>query len=462
MMGSRWFEIYSCLPIWVQNISCSLAGIWMRRQRYNKVFRSALEFLERSQWWSEAEQASYQDEQLRILIRHAYETVPYYNEMFRRLKLTPDDVRTVSDLPKLPILSKSIVRKKYHDLQSRGWPRNRRVYGHTGGTTGTALKLVADKDTLPWQWAVWWRHRKRFGLKVGEPHIVFAGRPVVPLRSMSPPIWRRNIFLHQTYVSVHHLTKQNMPALAEYLKKRSVAYYSGYPSGLYLVAKYFLDNHLRLSKPPRVIVTGAETLLPHQRKAISKAFDTQVVEQWGSSEQCGNISECELHSYHVDFEFGIVEFVGSPDLPENSKRIICTSLRNPVMPLIRYEIGDIARISDQPCKCGRASKTVLSIDGRIESYIVTPDGRRLGRLDFLFKKTHNIEEAQLVQETLGHVIVKIVRSSRYNKGDEIQLLENFRTYLGRNIRISIEYIDEIPRESNGKFRQIVSKVANMI
>ena len=458
MTNSLIFHIYSKVPVWTQNVVCSLAGFQMRRQRYNKVFHDAYDFLKKSQWWSLEEQKEYQNEQLRQVIRHAFNTVPYYREIFDERKLTPKDIQTVDDLPKLPILEKATIRERFVDLQSRKWPEKKKVYGHTGGTTGMALQLVADVATQPWQWAVWWRHRARFGLKLHDPFIVFAGRNVVPLTSMNPPIWRRNLPIHQTYVSVHHLTHNNMPFLAEYLKKRRVVYYSGYPSALYLVATYFLESGIRLPNPPQFVVTGAETLLPHQRRVIEQAFETEVADQYGASEQCGNISECEKHTYHVDMEFGAVEFLPLENIASNVRRIVCTGFCNMAMPLIRYNIGDIATIAEGSCSCGREAPIVEKIDGRIESYIITPDGRQLGRLDFLFKDSRQIEEAQLIQDELDHLMVKVVRSSNYSQTDEMSLFHDLRNYLGEEISIDIDYVSEIPRSGNGKFRQIVSKV----
>lgn len=264
--------------------------------------------------------------------------------------------------------------------------------------------------------------------------------------------------MHQTYVSVHHLTRPNMDALVRYLQKRKVKYYSGYPSALYLLATYLLDNGIRLNYPPELVVTGAETVLPHQRRVIEQAMNTQLTDQYGASESCGNISECPLHSYHVDMEFGAVEFLSDPGLPPDVRRMICTGFHNPVMPLIRYDIGDLATVTDQPCDCKLQLPRVLKIDGRIESYVITPDDRQLGRLDFLFKGSHHILEAQLIQRTVDRLLVKVVKSSGYDQADERELLGQIRHYLGDVIEVDIEYVDEIPREANGKFRQIVSEV----
>ena len=458
MAVSRSFRVYEKLPIWMQNIACTLAGIKMRYSRYNRSFHETLRMLEESDRWSLEQLRGYQQEQLGNVIRHAYNTVPYYRELFDNRKLTPNDVQKISDLPKLPILEKRTVRERSGDLISTDWPRRRQIIAHTGGTTGTSLKLVSDINTQPAQWAVWWRHRRRFGVKLHDPFIVFAGRPVVPLSNMKPPFWRRNLATHQTYVSVHHLTKQNMPYLVDYLQKRNVVFYSGYPSGLYLVATYLLDNRISLKNPPKITFTGSETLLPHQRRVISLAFNCDVADHYGATEQCCTISECEKHSYHVDMEFGIIEFLPVEGAPSNVRRIVGTGFYNPAMPLIRYNIGDLATICNSPCPCGRQAPTVERIDGRIESYVITRDGRQLGRFDFLFKNSDRIHEAQLVQDTLDHLVVKVVRCNGYSQEDEDSLLKDLRMYLGDMIHIDIDYIEQIPCEPNGKFRQIVSKV----
>lgn len=446
------------MPVWVQNVACSLAGLRMRRERYGELFWKTFEQLLKTEWDDLETQSEGQNRQLREIIQHSYRTVPYYTRVFDERGLKPSDIKTAADLEKLPILMKSTVQTTFADLQSRGWPEDRKVFGRTGGTTGTALSLVADRDTVPWQWATWWRHRHRFGVKVNEPFIVFAGRSVVPLTSMQPPFWRRNLPMHQTYVSIHHMTQPNMRPLVKYLQTRKVALYSGYPSALYTLATHLLDTGAQLPNPPRIVATGAETLLPHQRRTIEAALKTVVTDQYGASEHCGNISECEYHSYHVDMEFGVVELLPIPGLPSTLRRIICTGLRNPAMPLIRYDTGDIATIRETPCPCGRAAPMIERIDGRIESYIITPDGRRLGRLDFLFKDTHEILEAQLVQETEDSVLVKLVRGTGYTVKDEASLIADMRSYLGAVIKIQVEHVSEIPREANGKFRQIVSRV----
>ncbi|MBU0638908.1 MAG: phenylacetate--CoA ligase family protein, partial [Planctomycetes bacterium] len=282
MDAARWFWLYGRLPVGLQNAACSLYGLRMLRERFGTTFRRALAFLEESRKWSLNELRAYQDEQLRLMVRHAYDTVPYYRAVFEQRRLTPDDIRTVADLPKLPVLTKQVVRERFADLRSRGWPRRRCLFHRTSGTTGTALRLVRDRDTQAWVYAVVWRHRRPFGIDHREPFIAFGGRAVVPLTDMRPPFWRRNWSLRQTYVSTHHMTVQNMPALVDYLRTRRVAYYTGYPSALYLLAMFMLENDVRLPNPPRMVFTAAETLLDYQRQAITRGLGCDVADYYGA------------------------------------------------------------------------------------------------------------------------------------------------------------------------------------
>ncbi len=451
-------RVYEKMPVPLQNVACSLKGFQLRRQRYNRTFRDTLRFLSESDRWDSDTQQRYEQHQLRRIVTHAAETVPYYRDLFSQLKLRPQSIRSTGDLRQLPILSKEAVRELGDRLLSEAIPLNDRRTCYTGGTTGKSLRIVTDVGTQPWQWAIWWRHRRRFGVDPSSSSINFAGRSVVPLRSMEPPVWRHNLASKQTYLSVHHLTEQNLPRVAEYLCGRSVDFYSGYPSALYLLARYFIDEGISLPRPPRVVSTGAETVLPHHRAAIESAFSSIVADQYGATEQCANFSECELHTYHHDYEFGVVEYVPAPSSSSDTRRLVCTGFRNLAMPLIRYDIGDLVTMSYEQCVCGRPSRSVDRIDGRIESYVRTPDGRQLSRLDFIFKKNAHIEEAQFVQNAVDSVDVLLVLRSRVEAFDEASLVAELRRYLGEVIEISVRRVDKIERSANGKFRQIVSRL----
>ena len=122
MSDNRFEEIYPKLPVFLQNVACFLYGYRESKARFNREFHRRLDELMESEKWSRGEIAAYQDEKLRDLIRFAYDTVPYYHERMQAAKITPDDIRSRDDLPKLPLLTKEDVRHNTERLMSARSP----------------------------------------------------------------------------------------------------------------------------------------------------------------------------------------------------------------------------------------------------------------------------------------------------------------------------------------------------
>ncbi len=171
----------------------------------------------------------------------------------------------------------------------------------------------------------------------------------------------------------------------------------------------------------------------------------------------GNISECPEGNLHVDEDYAHIEFL---PVDNNSYRIIGTNYTNYAFPLIRYDVGDLAQLEDpeKRCPCGCTGRLVRSIDGRKEDYVLTPDGRRIGRLDHIFKDMVNIKECQIFQEHVERVVFRVVRGKEYTRKNEKMLLHEARTRLGNQIVIDINYVEAIERTSQGKLRFVISKV----
>jgi phenylacetate-CoA ligase len=452
-------QVYPRLPVFLQNAACWYYGTKEARVRFGRVFEERLQELLESEKWSGSEIEAYQNEKLRWLIRHAYESVPYYRECWKSLKLSPEDIRSREDLPKLPVLTKEDVRRNHSRLVSLKAPKHELVFRHTSGTTGKALHFYVTRAAIAFQWAVWWRHRMRFGVKPGAWHANFTGKRVVPLDQRTPPFWRWNKPLHQAVLTMHHLTPAKISSVIEFLNSNHFEFYSGYPSIIHMLALHASTAGLTLQSPPRAVFTGAENLLDFQRRDIRKFTGAILTDQYGTSEGCGNASHCPEFVYHEDFEFGIVEGVtlqaGNP-----ARSILCTGFANDVFPFIRYEVGDTAvwQQSGNSCPCGRKSNVLLRIDGRKDDYVLTPEGTRIMRFDYVFKDVLNVKEVQIVQEHMGEITVRVVRRQGYDAEDEVDIRREIGRWISPTLRVRFEYVEEIEREPNGKFRAVLSRL----
>ncbi|MEW6125932.1 MAG: phenylacetate--CoA ligase family protein [Acidobacteriota bacterium] len=458
-MTAHWQEkLYSTLPISLQNLACTIEGKRQRKLRFGGEFEKLLEWLEQSQWWSAKQIRVYQEAELQKLIHHAYHTTPFYRRRFDEHKLKPADIKTLADLQKLPLLTKEDVRNHFREMVSSEFNSKEMKLCQTSGTTGKSLKFYQEPRAIQFRWAVWWRHRQRFGVKFDSPYATFTGLAAVPLAQNQPPFWRENRALHQTIFTMHHLTPGKIETIVERLNEGGFTYYAGYPSILFVLAEFIERFDYAISAPPKKIFTGAENLYEHHRQLIAKIFKAEVTDEYGFSEGCGNASRCERDRFHEDFEFGILE-CGEPEfLDENTRqgRIIATGFSSYGMPFIRYDVGDVGTWKMDNCACGRYSNALTQINGRIEDFVITPEGSRILRFDYIFKDTQQVCDAQVVQKESGGVVLRIVRRPAYSQRDEAHLRDAMREKISPTLLVEFEYVEEIERESNGKIRAVKS------
>lgn len=456
-------RIYQMLPVPLQNLACSSYGFRERRVRLSPTFWERYEWLLRTEAMGRREIRSYQDEQVARLIRHAYDTVPYYRRVMDERGLKPQDIVSVQDLPKLPVLRKEDVIKNIDALISTDYEKRKLVPSKTSGTTGTALRFFRSREAIAFQWAVWWRHRSRFGFHPLTWHLNFTGRPVVPASQRSTPFWRWNIPMRQALINMSQIRPDRMPAIVDFLNAREFRFFIGYPSFIHSFSLLLEEKGLELKSHPQYVFLGAENTHEFQRSVIERVLNTRVTDQYGFTEGAGNASRCEHGIYHEDWEFGVLE-CGEPELMEDGSvrgKIIATGFSDYGFPFIRYEVGDTALWTpeDFQCECGRNSKAIFHVEGRSEDYVLTPEGMRVMRFDYLFKDTESIREAQVVQREEGAIVIRVVRRGTYSRSVENRIRDAVRRWISPTLKVYFEYVDEIPRSRSGKFRAVVSELS---
>jgi phenylacetate-CoA ligase len=186
---------------------------------------------------------------------------------------------------------------------------------------------------------------------------------------------------------------------------------------------------------------------------------------YGMAEVAAAGSECAHGVMHEWPEVGILEVLRDdadvPVEPGETGRIVATGLLNPAMPLVRYETGDRGRLlpSGAACACGRTLPALADIEGRCDDVLVMADGRRIGRLDPVFKRARGVREAQIVQEAFDRIRVRVVPADGFHESDSAAIREALRDRLGPGVDIVVETVDRVPRTSAGKFRAVISRVS---
>ncbi len=452
--------VYRALPVFAQNLVCTASGYARYRDRFTQHFEDKIAEWEDTVGWSLERLRELQRTRLDLLVNRARQHVAYYRDLPEPSK-AKDPSRAISEtLASIPPLEKADYGDEPQSFIARDIPHRSLIRGQTSGTTGTSLPLWCVSETLIEEFATVWRMRRNFGVMSPiDPNFTFNGNIVVPFHQNRPPFWRRSYYDHRPIFSVYHMTPKNLRSYADAVHSLPAEYIEGYPSAIHLLARTLLELERPIA-PGRIkaVFTSSESLLSFQRETIEKAFGAPVRDRYGASEKVVSMTECREARLHVDLEYCIVEVETTHETDEfETGPLLATGLSNFATPLFRYRIGDVGTRSKRPCPCGRAGDVFSYVDGRVEDYVLTPDGRLVGRLDHIFKEQFDVAEAQIIQTSKTSIDVLIVPRSSYSNASSRALMREIRARLGSEMRIQIKIRDSIAREANGKFRAVKSE-----
>lgn len=434
------------------NARRQLRGYASRFLRQGRLYRRLAAELARTARLSHAELVAYQEEHLRRIVAHACRWVPRYRQLFDDLRIRPDEIRTLDDLPRLPIIRKADIRGREREFVARRPRWQARAY--TSGTTGTPLFLSRDRFSVNFERATHRRQWRWAGADENASRAVLRSELVVPAGRTEPPFWERVPSQKCLLLSSYHMSDRTIPHYLDELRAFRPDVMEAYPWSAYRLARYMeIRDEPRI--PIRAVFTSSELLSAEQRDLIARFFGP-VFDLLGNAERVMCFMMCERGRYHYAMDYSIVEFAPAAD---GLHEIVGTTLHNRAMPLLRYATGDLVRRSADACPCGRAFPIIESIEGRQDDVILTPSGRSIGCLNTALKGVPNLVECQIVQETLDAVRVLIVPAPSFTDADEAHLLGNLRDFMGPELRIDVEHRDAIARSANGKYKLVISKLA---
>lgn len=455
-------SLYNKAPYHLQSILLNLYALRIQKERYGKPFARAFEDLQKTQWYSPEQIHQYQFKRLQAIVKHAYDTVPFYRKRYDEHGVRPEDIKELSDISRLPLLSREDVRNAGNQLISKRYSKKQLIHGHTSGTTGSPLSCYWDKQTCVYNNAIDWRQKLWGGVHYGEGIALFLGRTIVPTNKKKPPFWQHDRIHNMLWMSSFHLSEEYLPYYLKKLNKFQPAAIEGYPSTAYILARYLKKIGKKL--PLKAVFTSSESLLPFQRFLIEESFQAPLYDFYGMAERVAFATQCpEWHEYHLSFEFAINEITdtyGNPLETGKEGYLVGTSLLNYGMPFIRYRTSDVTAIDATQCSCGRYMPRFKGVTTKDEDIVVTPEGKLVSSsvLTHPFKPLDAVQESQIVQEKIDLLHIKIVRRENYTEKDSTHLIAALRERVGPTMRIELEFVENISRTKAGKFRWVISKI----
>jgi len=425
-----------------------------------------MSYLDETQWLSLDELMNLQAGLLRRLVRHAYAHTPYYRALLDGAGLHPEDLQTVEDLGKVPVLDRDRARDSVEERTSDA-PPFAVVKKGTSGTMGRPMVLSYNAESRYWREATKWRGYGWAGYQPGMKSLHFWGIGATPpaTRFGRYKIKVDRALKREWY---YDCTPRDDETLAEVvtaikqLRPKAILTYAQAGAAL---ARYI--NRVGARDWDGInVITGAERLWAHDREAMTKAFGTGLFETYGCREFMLMASECPAHDgLHASMENLVVEIIVRDGdrvraaNPGETGEVAITDLHNLANPFIRYLNGDMATaMAPGRCKCGRALSRMGAVEGRVTETLRDAQGNAVSGLVFnvvFADLAAYARQFQVVQHVDGKLTLKVVTMDGGPVSEDGA--NRLRNYVGKympGVPLAIERVDDIPTTRAGK-RQVV-------
>ncbi len=432
-----------------------IAPLWARKERSDYVALAGR--LVRRERMDPQERRDLQWEALKSMVERAA-SVPFYAARFREAGFAPGDLGTWDDFAALPILTKTDIRTHAAELRATDVPGSAVRRRSTSGSTGVPLELVVDRDSVQAKRGVTLYRDEWTGWRLGEGRVVLWGEPP-PRRTLRARL-RNGILERQIEGDTLNLDRSALLALTRRMQRERPTLIYGHAHSLYLVARFCAEQDL-VPSGLRAALSTAMVLSDRERAGIESAFGVPVFDRYGCEELSLIASECEAHEgLHLNTDTLVPEIVPAAGL-EGEGRVVVTDLTNRAMPILRYEVGDLATKRGGLCPCGRTYPRWSRIAGRVADYLVTPDGRYVSGIsltDHFATLIPGVQQVQLVQEARDHLTVRAVVTGVFDETSREAVTRLVRERFGEDMRHTVEPVERIDPEPSGKHRFAIRRI----
>jgi phenylacetate-CoA ligase len=423
------------------------------------TYRTWSRFLPEAERWPRERIEAWQLERLRAVVRHAIAHTEGYRELYRKAGVTADDMRSLADVRRLPMVSKQMLQE---NLAAFTAPTPGAYYTTTGGSTGIPFGFHVTRADERRESAFVRTSWREVGWDPRMPTAVLRGVFI----GSRERVWRYEPFWRSLELSSYFLTPQTLPTYVEQMHRHRIEVLHAYPSSMLLFCDLLADSGLKLDPAPRFAMLGSENLYDWQLERYAAALPrTRVFSWYGHAEMAVFAPWCE-HSrrFHLSPFYGLSELLdpqGNPVAEGQSGEIVGTSLHERATPFIRYQTMDSAVRGPETCPdCGRAFPTLEKIAGRLQEVIVTRTGRYISMtaINFHDRIFDRLRQFQFVQEAPGKLVFRYIPKSPLSEADARSIFEGLMKKLGDDVELQMTETERIELTARGKLRFLDQKL----
>ncbi|NMA94263.1 MAG: phenylacetate--CoA ligase family protein [Clostridiales bacterium] len=418
-----------------------------------------LQKMKKTQYASRAELLSFQEGKLSALLLDCVKNVPYYQKydyLEEAIKLDP-----LGALNQFPILDKETFRKNSELFFNSKLPESERIENYTGGSTGEKTRFFMNRETVEHYEAARWRGLSWHGITPGSRSVMLWGNPIELSREDQKKYEFKEKWLkNRVIIPAFALEEQSIRNYVAKIDAYKPEYIYGYASALDAFAKLMRIEKLNFKCTLKAAVSTAETLYPHQRENIEKAFGCRVVNEYGARDAGILAYECSAGELHISSDNAIIEVIDFPSGKEvpcgKSGDVVVTDLNNHIMPRLRYRLGDEVILTERRCDCGVNLPLMESIVGRNDEMLHTPGGLLVhGYLVAKIAQSHPvIKRFQIIQKEVERATLRIEPAEGRNSADIDLFVEEVGAHLP-GVAIDVKFGERIEASPSGKFRYCI-------
>lgn len=389
------------------------------------------------------------------LLGEAFEYVPFY----KNLNFRVENFQGLSDLNKLPIVTKKDIRRDCSQFLSTKVEKNRLHRSFSSGSTGEPTAAYYERH--------YWIRKKYFsklrarmtcGMRFGERVAIF--EPESPEK-----INRKN----QLFFYSHGLFRIRYFSMFECFDKTATELIVFNPHSIYAMPGFLFQFSKYLGNAQftclKRIFTASEYLDANMRIFLTEKFQTEIFDHYGCNEVKEVAWECEKHEgYHINEDELIIEVLNGSEPVGFGEvgDIVITDLRNQIMPFIRYRIHDKGMLLSQKCSCGRSFSLMQPVAGRASEYVQLPDGDKLSPYQFTtaIEKIEGILQYQFIQINEKELQIKLVMDSPNRKIEMKEIKSRIKSVTRQTMAVQTDLCEEIALEANGKFKVVKNNLVN--
>lgn len=437
-------KINEKLPYWMKR---PFSQIIRNQLINNKIFLRQYELLTESDVMTESEIDKLQLEKLRRILDHAYQHTVYYRELMDRIGFKPDSVLALSDLKRLPVLSKKIIRENYEKLKADNIDDFYEV--RTGGTTGAPTRVLMERDAIYREWAFIYHYWSKYGYN-------FKTSKLATLRGvdLGSKLYEINPLYQEIRLNVFRLNRDHIKTYIQQIGRYGADFIYGYPSAIYNFCRLAKEVGIGLKKKFKAVFLISENLYDFQEKEIIKVLGCPMAMFYGHTERA-------VYAEKYDAGYIFQPLYGVTEIGENGFPVV-TGFINGKMPLIRYEMDDsverLGKRTQAGDNCSAGKDPYRIIGHRNDDILYGKNGEQISAaaINFHDNTFANVKSYQFVQDIPGKCYLNVIPiKGELSETDCRRIAQNVSKKLYPALICEVKSCFETILTERGKYRMVI-------